>query len=134
MFLTIYKTWHNWILNKNFKYEIFIKSKFKINKRKSKIFEKIFNEDLNLEKENDEKKMIESKTMKYISRAKSFFYRVICDETHKLRSFKIKTNLIIFKLKKIVQYLLNVIFMINKSTNLYEILMQIFMNEWIIHI
>ena len=89
-------------MNKDFKYEIFTKSKFKINKRKSKIFEKTFDEDLNLKKENDEEKMIELKTMKYIFRAKSFFYRVICDEAHKLRFLKIKTNLIIFKLKKIV--------------------------------
>ena len=134
MFLIIYKTWHNRILNKDFKYKIFIKSKFKISKRKSKIFKKIFDENLNFEKKNDEKKIIELKAMKYIFRAKNLFYRVICDETHKLRFFKIKTNLIIFKLRKIVRYLLNAIFMINKSTNLYEILMQIFMNEWIIYI
>ena len=134
LFLTIYETWHNRILNKDFKYETFIKSKFKVSKGKSKIFEEIFNEDLNLEKENDEEKMTESKAMKYISRAENFFYRVICDEAHKLRSFKIKTSLIIFKLKKIVRYLLSATFMINKSTNLYEILMQIFMNEWVIYI
>ena len=133
LFLTTYGAWHNRTLDKDSKYETPTKPKSKASKGKSKVPEETLDEDLDPEEESDEEEMTESEAMKYISRAEGLFYRVICDEAHKLRSPKTKTSLAILKLGKIVRYLLSATPMINKPADLYGILMQIFMDEWAIH-
>ena len=62
------------------------------------------NKDFDFEKNINNKKMIESETIKYVSLIKKLFYRIIFNDLHKMKFSKIKIDLTIFKLNIIVYF------------------------------
>ena len=83
-------------------------------------------ENFDFEENTNDEKMIESKMMKYVSLAQKLFYRVILNESHKMRFSKTKIDLIIFKFNVIIRFFFNATSIINKSVDLYDALMQFY--------
>ena len=86
-------------------------------------------ENFDFEENTNDKKMIESKAMKYVSFIKKLFYRIILNELHKMRLSKTKIDLTIFKFNIIIRFFLNATSMINKLVYLYDALMQLYFKK-----
>ena len=83
-------------------------------------------EDFDFKKNINNEKMIKSKAIKYIFLIKKLFYRVILNESHKMKFSKTKIDLTIFKFDVIVRFFFNATLMINKFVDLYNALMQLY--------
>ena len=70
--------------------------------------------------------MIKLKMIKYVFFVKKLFYRVILNESHKMRFSKTKIDLMIFKFDVIIRFFFNAISIINKFVDLYDALMQLY--------
>ena len=132
VFLTTYGAWHHRTLGKDAKYSTpqkpkNLRAKTKIPKDADDVPS---HEDSDLEEDTDDEEMTESEAMKYVSLAKGLFYRVVLDESHKVRSPKTKTGLAILKLGAIVRFFLSATPMINKPADLYGALVQLYHEEW----
>ena len=88
-------------------------------------------ENFDFKKNMNNEKIIKSKTMKYVSCIQELFYRIILDESHKIRFSKIKIDLTIFKFDVIICFFFNATLIINKFVDFYDALMQLYYEIWI---